>query len=67
VRRHPDLVLNLLAQRIGKLAPDPGGLAVWTIPEFATLHAVADELSQLDVPIELDSAATYSDFGREIL
>ena len=33
-RRRPATTLNLLALRIGKLGPEPGGLAVWTIPAF---------------------------------
>ena len=32
---------NLLAIRVGKLGPEPGGLALWTIPRFAALDAAA--------------------------
>ena len=65
--QHPDFVLNLLAHRIGKLAPDPGGLAVWTIPDFAALGEIADELNDVHRPIELETVGTYADFGQEIL
>ena len=66
-KRHPDFTLNLLVQRIGTLAPEPGGLAVWTIPDFASLDSIATELDQPDTPIRLSTAGTYADFGSEIL
>lgn len=65
--RHPDFTINLLVQRVGKLAPEPGGLAVWTIPDFAALDSIATELDETDTPIRLFTAGTYVDFGREIL
>lgn len=67
VAQHPGFGLNLLACRIGQLAPEPGGIAVWTIPDFASLAAIAPELDGVQTPIELCSAATYHDVGREIL
>ena len=66
-KQHPEFTLNLLVQRIGKLAPEPGGLAVWTIPDFAALDSVATELDGVNAPIRLAAAGTYADFGREIL
>ena len=66
-KQHPEFTLNLLVQRIGKLAPEPGGLAVWTIPDFAALNSVATELDGVNAPIRLAAAGTYADFGREIL
>ena len=66
-KQHPEFTLNLLVQRIGKLAPEPGGLAVWTIPDFAALNSVATELDGINAPIRLAAAGTYADFGREIL
>lgn len=65
--QHPGFVLNLLVHRIGKLAPDPGGLAIWTIPDFASMAKFADELNDLRRPIELETVGTYADFGQEIL
>ena len=66
-KQHPEFTLNLLVQRIGKLAPEPGGLAVWTIPDFAALDSVATELDEVNAPIRLAAAGTYADFGKEIL
>ena len=66
-KQHPEFTLNLLVQRIGKLAPEPGGLAVWTIPDFAALNSVATELDGVNAPVRLSTAGTYADFGREIL
>jgi hypothetical protein len=67
IRQHPNFTLNLLVQRIGLLAPEPGGIAVWTIPSFAALATIASELDRVREPIELISAGTYVDVGREIL
>src|SRR5262249_48739165 len=67
VRRHPSLTLNLLVQRIGRLGPEPGGLAVWTIPRFAALAPIAAELEGVQAPVELVTAGTYVDVGQEIL
>jgi hypothetical protein len=63
----PHLRLNLLAHRIGHLAPDPGGIALWTIPDFAALTSLAVELECVSDPLRLHSAATYHDTGEEIL
>jgi hypothetical protein len=65
--RDRPLVLNLLARRVGKLGPEPGGLALWTIPSFAALEALARELDGVAEPVELIAAGTYADTGREIL
>jgi hypothetical protein len=61
------LVLNLLAGRFGRLGPEPGGLALWTIPSFAALDELARELDGVREPVELVAAGTYADTGREIL
>lgn len=66
-RRNPRCRLTLLVRRIGRLAPDPGGLAVWTLPDFAALEGLARELDGLERPVALVAAATYADLGREIL
>lgn len=65
--QHPALTLNLLVERIGKLGPLPGGLAIWTLPSFADLDGIARELEQVESPIRLSNAGVYADFGREIL
>lgn len=68
--RYSQLTLNLLAYRIGRLAPEPGGLAVWSAPSFAALEAIAQEgeaLGRDSGPVRLISAGTYADTGQEIL
>ena len=64
---HREFQLNLLVHRIGKLGPEPGGLAVWTLPNFASLGEIARSLDAVHRPIELVEAGTYTDSGREIL
>lgn len=65
--RHTSFTLNMLVHRVGKLGPEPGGLAVWTIPDFASLGDIATELDGMAHPLEPISAGTYADVGSEIL
>jgi hypothetical protein len=62
-----ELTLALCLVRIGKLAPDPGGLAVWTLPSFAALAAIARDLDGTLEPVRLTTAGVYNDIGKEIL
>jgi hypothetical protein len=64
---HSALTLVLCLVRIGKLAPDPGGLAVWTLPSFAALAKIASDLDDTLEPVRLATAGVYNDIGREIL
>lgn len=64
---HADVALALCAVRIGKLAPDPGGLAVWTLSSYGALATVARDLDSLTKPVRLATAGVYNDVGREIL
>jgi hypothetical protein len=64
---HNKFTLNLLARRQGKLAPDPGGLAVWTVPKFASLEEIAQELEEVARPVELVGAGVYVDVGEEVV
>jgi hypothetical protein len=64
---HPSLTLALCIVRIGKLAPDPGGLAVWTLPSYSALAAIARDLDDMIEPVRLATAGVYNDIGREIL
>ena len=64
---HPNLTLALCIVRIGKLAPDPGGLAVWALPSYAALAAIARDLEGTTKPVRLTTAGVYNDVGREIL
>jgi hypothetical protein len=66
-KNHPRLTLNLLVHRVGRLAPEPGGLAVWTLPNFAALGEITSELDGVREPIQLVTAATYADAGKEII
>ena len=66
-KKHQPFTLNLLVHRIGRLGPEPGGLAVWTLPGFAALEDIARELEGVQEPIELQAAGTYADVGKEIL
>lgn len=64
--RHSDLQLNLLATRIGKLGPDPSGLAIWGLPSWRSLDGVARELSG-ELPVQLAASGLYADLGTEQL
>jgi hypothetical protein len=64
---HPKLTLALCIVRIGKLAPDPGALAIWSLPEYAALAAIARDLDGTTEPVRLTAAGVYNDVGREIL
>ena len=66
-KRHRHLTLNLLAHRIGRLGPEPGGLAVWTLPNFAALSEIASELDGVSEPVRMEMAGAYSDVGKEII
>jgi hypothetical protein len=66
-KAHANLTLALCIVRIGKLAPDPGGLAVWTVPSYGALAAIARELDGTREPVRLTTAGVYNDVGREIL
>jgi len=65
--RLPRFVLNLLATRIGRLGPDPGGLAVWSVPDYAALGDIVREPEGAQQPVELIGAGLYADIGSEIL
>jgi hypothetical protein len=64
---HSDLTLNLLLRRLGRLAPDPGGLAVWILPKFASLAKIAQEVDDIKDPVELVEAGVYVDVGEEVV
>jgi hypothetical protein len=66
-RQHQKFTLNLLVHRIGRLGPDPGGLAVWSLPNFAALSEIAAELDRVHEPIRLEAAGAYADVGQEII
>lgn len=65
--KHRSFTLNLVATRVGKLAPEPGGIAIWTVPDFGSIVDFATELDGVVEPIELATAGTYADVGQEVL
>lgn len=64
--RHPTFRLVLAAHRIGRLGPEPGGLAVWALPDFAALAEIAEEV-EAGAPYQVVVAGTYADVGEEIV
>jgi hypothetical protein len=65
--RHPELTLVLACLRIGRLGPDPAGLAFWQTPSYAALDGIVEELDGVEHPIVLRQAALYDRFGQETL
>jgi hypothetical protein len=65
--RHADLELNLLVDRIGRLGPEPRALAVWSLPSWERLDAVARELDGDGGPVRLEAGGIYRDIGAETL
>jgi len=66
-KQHPRLKLNLLVHRIGRLVPQPGGLAVWSFANVAALKEIASGLDGVTKPVQLEAAGTYADVGKQIL
>ena len=65
--RHHELHLDLVADRIGLLGPDPRCFAVWSAPSFGALRALVEELDGEAAPIRVVRAGLYSPLGTEIL
>jgi len=63
---HAEGKLNLLLNRIGKLGPDPGGMAIWTFPSYAALESISRD-TVIDNDIHLVTVGVYRGWGREIL
>ena len=63
---HRELKLALCCIRIGKLAPDPGGLAIWALPSYGALAGVARDLVGSAKPVRLAAAGVYNDIGKEM-
>jgi hypothetical protein len=66
-KRHEQLTLNLLCDRIGGLGPDPRCLAFWTVPGWDALDDVVRDLDGSDAPVRLVQGALYRDLGAETL
>ena len=65
--QHPDMELNLLVDRIGRLGPDPRGLAVWGVDSWSAVETIARDLETVTEPIRIVTASFYADFGKEQL
>jgi hypothetical protein len=65
-RQHPDARLAMVMERIGLLAPEPGGMAVWEVDSYTALETLAREVDAT-VEIRLATAGVYRDFAEEIL
>lgn len=60
-------VLNLLIDQIGALGPGPRGIALWSLPDWASLEGVVNDLDENDGPVRLIDAGMYSAIGKETL
>lgn len=65
-RSFPRLKLHLLLLRVGQLAPDPGGIAFWSAPDFEALEPMARRANSTG-PIEITTVGTYERLGDEVL
>jgi hypothetical protein len=65
--RHSQRVLNVAADRIGKLGPDPRGIAFWQLRAYEDLDSIAVELDGTEAPVRLVRAGVYADIGNEVL
>jgi hypothetical protein len=61
------LTLNLAADRIGRMAPGPRGIALWSVPNWAALEGIVHDLDEDNGPVRLVDAAMYSTLGKETL
>jgi hypothetical protein len=58
--------LCFLLRRIGRLGPGPGGMAVWSFPDYAALEPFERARDDAD-PLRPTDVGVYRWFGREIL
>jgi len=61
-----EATLNFVLRRIGRLGPDPGGLAVWSFADYAALEGFERRRDD-DDPLRPTSVGIYRWFGKEIL
>jgi hypothetical protein len=55
----------VLIRRLGKLAPEPGGLAVWSMDRFGDVASAAEDLDGVEHPVRLATVGVYVDVGEE--
>jgi hypothetical protein len=63
---HPAGDLTMVLRRIGLLAPDPGGMAIWSVESYVTIEAIARGVGGA-TDIRPAMAGVYRDFAAEIL
>jgi hypothetical protein len=67
-RERNGLALPVVIDRIGKLGPDPRGLAFWVLSSYSDLDDLAREVdAEPGAPIRLVTAALYAELGEEVL
>jgi hypothetical protein len=65
-KRHAAADLSMVLRRIGLLAPDPGGMAIWTVTNYLAIEAIARDIGPVEDTM-LSMAGVYRDFTEEIL
>lgn len=60
-------VLNLVADRIGSLGPDPRGIAFWQLPSYEALEPIVREVGDGEGPVRIVRSGLYADIGHEVL
>ena len=61
----PNAELKFVLRRIGLLGPEPGGIAVWTLPSYMELESIARE-DHGNNALRPRMAGVYRQFGDEI-
>ena len=64
--RHAAGDLAMVLRRIGLLAPDPGGMAIWSVKNYVAIEAIARDVGGTP-DIRPALAGVYRDFAAEIL
>jgi hypothetical protein len=59
-------ILNLAHQRVGFLAPDPGGIIIWTFPNYAALEEIICD-HEWQHRLKIIGSGVYRSWGAEIL
>lgn len=63
-KAHPGGRLNVLLRRVGVLAPDPGGIAIWTFPDYVAMEGIA-RAHHGDHALRPRAAGLYRNVGFE--
>ena len=63
-KKHAAGRLNALLRRVGLLGPDPGGLAIWTFPDYVEMEGIAREVHG-ESPLRPNAVGLYRNVGQE--